>query len=367
MTSVLHLSTGREWRGGEAQLYHLMIRQSPAVVPHLLAPSTSALTGRLRESGIPDDRLHRHPMRGEWDLSATWCLRREHRHRGFGLLHAHDSHAHGIAALASALFDLPPLVVTRRMTLPVARNPASRLKYAAAARYVAISPSSARSLQEAGVPPERISVVPSGVDVSAAASASPDFELLDALGLDPDRPLVGNVGALSPEKDHETFVRVAAIVRRSHPEAQFVIAGEGELRGELECAIGELDLEGTCVLAGFVEDVPALLKTLDVFALTSVHEGLCSTLLQVMACGIPIVATRIAGVTDLIDDGATGRLVPRGSPHQAAEEVLNFLNDPDPFHERSRRAREVVWEYDLDVVVPRVAAVYREVLESIGT
>ena len=137
------------------------------------------------------------------------------------------------------------------------------------------------------------------------------------------------MAALVPHKGQRYLIDAAAIVVRQVPDARFVIAGEGELRSALERQIRDRHLEKHVMLLGFRPDVLSLQKVFDVFVMSSVTEGLGTSLLDAMACGKPVVATEAGGIPEVIEDGLTGLLVPTRDPESMAAAIIRLLNDPD--------------------------------------
>lgn len=363
--NILHVDTAETWRGGQAQVYHLIDHlQSSPVENHLITPEDSELARRLSTDGVPV-LLHHHPLRGEWDVSAAWALHSTVRDAEVDLLHAHDSTGHGICWMSTMFTSSPPpLVVTRRLELDVGENWFSQKKYEAVDRFIAISPTVKQALIDCEIDAERISVIPSGMDLEDINNTDPAPEILRELDLDPDRPVIGNVGALTEQKDQATFIRAADRVLENHPEAQFVIAGKGALQEDLQQLIRELDRDGEIVLAGFRERIIGLIKTFDLFVLTSIFEGLCSTLTQVMACRVPVVATEVGGVPDLIEHDTTGRLTAPESPAETAEEIRAFLRDEYPCSRYVNNAYERCRSYDYPQLARRTVELYRKVLDE---
>ena len=153
-------------------------------------------------------------------------------------------------------------------------------------------------------------VVPLGIDVERFAGAKP--------ALAADWPIVGTVGRLAEQKDHETMLAAAKLV----PEAQFVIVGDGELRPELEAQAGE-----NVHLTGWREDVPELLASFTLYAQPSRYEGLCVAVLEAQAAGVPVVATPVGGMRDTVVDQKTGLVVPVGDAQALATAVRRLLDD----------------------------------------
>ena len=171
----------------------------------------------------------------------------------------------------------------------------SRWKYRQVDCFICASEAIRQMLVSDGVPAARTVTVHEGIDLERVASA-PAARLHEELFLPHQAPVVGNVAALVPHKGQRHFVEAAALVVRKVPDARFVIAGEGELRPALERLIKERHLEKHVFLAGFRPDVLSLHKAFDIFVMSSVTEGLGTSLLDAMAAGKPIVGTTTGGI-----------------------------------------------------------------------
>src|SRR5207237_7664510 len=159
-------------------------------------------------------------------------------------------------------------------------------------------------------------VVPLGIDLDRFANGHPAFPK--------DGPLVGNVARLAPQKDHETLLEAARLVRDRRPDVHFAIVGDGELREELERSA-----EGLPVLfTGTRDDVPELLASFDVFAFPSLFEGLCLAVIEAQAAGVPVVATPVGGIRETVIGGETGLLVSPRDPEALADGILALLERP---------------------------------------
>jgi glycosyltransferase involved in cell wall biosynthesis len=141
-------------------------------------------------------------------------------------------------------------------------------------------------------------------------------------------PVVGNVAALVPHKGQHYLIESAALVVKQVPDVRFVILGEGELREQLEREIRHKHLERHVFLAGFRSNPIELTKSFDVFALSSVTEGLCTALVDAMAASRPAVATTAGGIPEVVVDGETGFLVPPKEPEAMADRIVRLLKDP---------------------------------------
>jgi glycosyltransferase involved in cell wall biosynthesis len=139
---------------------------------------------------------------------------------------------------------------------------------------------------------------------------------------------VGNVAALVPHKGHRYLIEAAHLVVRSMPDARFVILGEGELRDHLQHLIHEHRLEKHVLLPGFRADAIGCIKGFDLFVMSSVTEGLGTSVLDAMACRRAVVATRAGGIPEVVEDGRTGALVEPRQSRQLADAILRLLSDP---------------------------------------
>jgi len=325
--SSLHVDTEHHWRGGQQQVLHLLNGLARrGLRAELAARPGSPLADRAESDGIA---LHPLPLRGEWDIASALALARIARKQAFDLLHLHTSHAHGLGRLASLLGAPARVVVSRRVVFPPKGGIRTRLKYLRGVdRFIAISAAVRNSLVAAGVCAERVDIVPSGVDPARFENLSPP-DLRAEFGFPPDTPLVGVVGHLVHTKGQQDFIEAAAEISRSHPAARFVLIGEGEARQALESQAAGLKIADRVAFAGFRPNVPDLLAALDVFVMPSHAEGLCTSVIEAMFAGLPVVATNAGGLAEVVDDGVTGLLVPPAQPHPLADAIGRLLSDRD--------------------------------------
>jgi len=325
----LHVDTARTWRGGQNQVL-------------LTVAGLNAMGHRAALVAHPDGELRRRAAAGELiplaprheiDLSAAWRFAQLVKRLAPGVIHAHDPHAVALAALALSFGAAPvkggrapALVAARRVDFHLKGNAFSRWKYRQVDCFVAASDAIRHMLIGDGVPPERIVTVHEGIDVDAVAAAAP-VDLHAAFALPHGCPIVGNVAALVPHKGHRYLIEAAHLLIQRMPDVRFIIFGEGELRAPLERLIRDRHLQRHVLLPGFRTDVIGCLKAFDLFAMSSITEGLGTSLLDAMACARPIVATSTGGIPEIVADGITGLLVP---PHDAgalAEAMAGALKD----------------------------------------
>jgi len=216
--------------------------------------------------------------------------------------------------------------------------------------FIAVAEPHARHLIEhEGCPAAKVRVIANGVDVEKFHPRWPDAELKQSLGIPRDAPVVGILAALRPEKNHELFLRMAALVVRRVPQTHFLIVGDGPEREQIEQWCGEFGLEERVHLLGTRSDVPELLGIIDVLALTSHIEANPVSILEAMASERPVVATQVGSVGETVIEGRTGHLAPPGDAVALASHVVELLNDPQRAEALGRAGREHVlrrWSVD---------------------
>ncbi len=298
----------------------------------------------------------------EVDIATAWRLARVIAMHRPDVVHAHDPHAVAMASMALSFGvgpATPTLVVSRRVDFHLQRHSFSRWKYRQAAGFIAASRAIADVLADDGIPRRRIVVVHDGIDVDKVMNG-PAADLGQEFWFPKGAPVLVNVGALVPHKGQKFLIDAVAAVRRSVPDAQLVIFGEGELRPALEAQIRDRDLQKHVVLAGFREDVLALTKSADLFVMSSLTEGLGSTVLDAMAMGLAVAGTRAGGIPEAVDDGVTGLLVPPGQAEALAEALVRLLGDPELRRRMGDAGRaRVRAEFGVDHLVEGTLAAYR--------
>jgi glycosyltransferase involved in cell wall biosynthesis len=324
----LHIDTARTWRGGQNQV--LVTVLGLRALGHrtlLVAHPDGALRQRAQE-GL--DLITLAP-KTEMDLSAAWRLSRLIKRLTPDVIHAHDPHGVAMAALALSMStqpSKPPLVASRRVDFHLRNSAMSRWKYRQVDCFICASEAIRVMLVGDGIPDERTVTVHEGIDLGRV-DAAPPANLHEELFLPHGAPIVGNVAALVPHKGHRHFIEAAALVIRQVPDARFVIAGEGELRPSLERQIKDHHLEKHVLLAGFRPDILSLHKAFDIFVMSSITEGLGTSLLDAMAAAKPIVATSTGGIPEVVVNDVTGSLVPPRDHDAMAAAIVRLLKNGD--------------------------------------
>ncbi len=304
------------------------------------------------------------------DLFVLWQLLRLMRRERFTIVHTHTAKGGFLGRMAARIRRVPVVVhtihafsfhphmsrVRRRVYLALerfARGPTDA--------FVAVAPRVALEAVEHRVaPPGRITVVPSAVDLDDVPDGI-DLPSRSRLGVPADVPLIGTVGRLTHQKAPLDFVRMAAIVKRSLPNARFVMIGDGPMADDVRREAERLGVQIT--LPGFRIDALKIAATFDVFVMPSLYEGLGRSLTEALACGRPVVASAVNGVLDLVVHGATGLLTRPGDPEATARSVRWLLDHPVEAGEMGRQGRVAVRAlFDQQGMCRSLDEIYRRLL-----
>lgn len=361
---IAHLDTGRTWRGGQGQCLLLMRELRARGHEQCLLAPEGPLLARARSEGFT---VHPWRPRTEVDVFAMFEASRVFRREGIEIVHAHSAHAHAVGVPAARLGAVAAVFVSRRVAFRIRRNPFSAFKYMMPVdRYLCISEGVRQAMLDSGVPAPRLRVVPSGVDFGEVRAAGDHrvANLREWLDLPADAEIVGTIASLTKEKNHAFLLEAVPAILRARPRARFVWVGEGEMRHELERRRAELGLVRIVHMPGFHEEPRAVLRQFDLFALPSRLEGLCVSVLDAQVLGIPVVATAVGGLPELIRDHVSGRLVDPLDPGLFAAAIVEALSHPDRRAEWVVRAASSVEAFRIENTAERTLEAYREVLRE---
>ncbi len=315
---ILYVDTEEFWRGGQEQLVTLMTgMQQRGHDVHLAAPRGSPLAEEALRRSIPA-----HPFRQRVEFSPLAPLRllKMVRLTAPDIVHFNTPRPILAGGFASLWEGAPLRVCSRRVNFPL-RSKLSYLKYNLFLEgTVTVSTSIQQTLIQHGVDRDRIKVIYEGVDI-------PWIDQIKASSLFSDRTglVVGTVAHLSPEKGHATVLEAAALLRSQFPDVTYVFVGDGPLKTRLIDKAAALGIRDRVVFTGFRSDSEALMKEFDIFCLASDSEGLSSAILAAMATPLPVLATNVGGIPELVLDGKTGFLSPAGDPESLAAQLRPLL------------------------------------------
>jgi glycosyltransferase involved in cell wall biosynthesis len=348
----------REFAGGQSQVLGLtreLLRMGHRA--ELLCDPAGKLFERAAPEGI---RCHRLRLRNSVDLAGGMRLRSILAREGYDVVHFHTARAHAMAPFARGLARA--LIATRRMDYRPNRLFAPFLYSRAVDGVAAISAAVATALTSAGVPRERITVIPSGVDCDYFRPPSNEERIAarQALGLAAETIAVGTIGALEERKGHRHLLEAIAPAMGA---VLCFIAGEGSLRSELERRAEVLGISTLTRFLGRIETSRDLLWALDIFVFPSLWEGLGVAALEAAASGVATVASNAGGIAEVVRDGETGVLVAPADARALRDAIARLVSCASERKALGEAARKrAVAQFAMGAMAQRTMALYRACL-----
>jgi glycosyltransferase involved in cell wall biosynthesis len=332
-----------------------------------------------RVGGLTDDlafedfaragaEVHLVPMRrspkSAHNAAALARLRRIVKERRPDVVHGHSSIGGALARVAMAGTGVPCVYTSHGLFPSLSAMAIERALGRFTDRFIALAPSEVQLVRQLRlVPPERIVLVPNGIELDPTPHAS--YDLREKLGVAPGTPIVGTVGRLAPQKAPEVFFRACAEIARRDDETCFVLVGDGPLADVVQHEIDSAGIASRFLLLRGCNEGPSLMAQFDVFALPSRYEASPYAPLEAMRAGAAMVVTDVAGNHEMIDDGRIGLLVPPDDPAALADAVVSVLADPARRAALVAAARERLAErHDVAVLAEKLLEVYQGVLSD---
>ena len=291
------------------------------------------------------------------------------------IVHTHTPKAGLIGRVAARLLRIPCIHTVHGIGCDVSAMSLVEKAYLVCERLAAklstvqvmVSERLRKTCVEHGLAPDgKVRVISGGFDARQFTKLPTRSQARTALGLPVEGIVIGTVSCMKPGKRVGDFVEVCEQVRSVIPNMTAVVAGDGELRQEIQRQIERGGLEENIHLLGWRRDVPAIMAALDVFVLMSAHEGLGLVVLEAMAAGVPVVATRVDGCIEIIEETRAGVLIERGDIEGGAAAVVRLLNDRGRLEQMGRRGRKEVVRWNFDAMCERYKEVYWEVCDADG-
>jgi len=317
---------------------------------------------RAQEAGA---RVITLPMSGMKLYSSALNLRRRIRSGGFQLVHTSGPRSNLLGALALLGVRGVALVYTKHNMVPLRNGPFSRALYAHFTTHIVAVCNAVRDmLIDNGIPAQNISVICNSVDPVRFSPRPKDEKLLKELCLSAEDIVVGMAGRLgSSSVDAPTLLRAFQKLRPRYSHLRLLMVGRGsEATAKLAAELGVAD---GVVLPGFTDDMPAMLSLVDLFVQPNARSALSTALLQAMAAARPVVATRVGGNLEAVDDGSTGRLCPPGDPEAMAGTIAEMIERPAEMEEMGQRGRDRALElFSPERMAQQLEAIYAKVINA---
>ncbi len=315
-----------------------------------LAEKTRLFLDRFKDNVIVVPHLRR-DINPIWDFLALVKLFLLFKKERFDIIHTHTAKAGFLGRIAGWLAGIPRIIymphghvfygyfglLMSRVAITVERVVAYTTD-----KIMVLTELAKRDLIAFKVTtPDKIIVINSGLELENYRESVVDVQSKkNELQIEEDISVVGVIGRLEPVKGHKYFIEAARMVIEELPKVKFLIVGDGSLRNDLESQCEELGVLDKCIFTGWKEDVSSILSMLDILVLPSVNEAVGRILIEAGACGVPVVATNVGGVPEIVRDNETGVLVAPGSPEDLARAMIDLLNSEDKRQQMSIAAEE---------------------------
>lgn len=360
---MLHLEAGRNLSGGPRQVAYLLEGLAGKGVNNTLVCPPDSEIIRAVSAAISVREV---PLAGDVDLRFIGRFRRVLRDEQPDIVHLHSRRGADYLGGVASRMEKRRVVLSRRVVSPEPKWVVP-WKYRLFDRVVAISDSVRDTLVRSGANPLKILVVPSAVDSDHYRPIGDREWLAAEFGVAADAPLIGMVANYIPIKGHRILLQALPVVLEHFPNLRVLCFGRGSGEAGVARQVVRAGLGDHVLMAGFRTDLDRVLGGLDILVHPATREGLGVSLLQASSCGVPIIASRVGGIPEVVEDGVTGVLVPPENPEALAAAITQLLKDPDCARQMGRRGRERVRaQFTVAQMVDGTMAVYKELLNSGG-
>lgn len=361
---VLHISSGRTWRGGEQQIAYTLkylprdVENHLILHPNLLNKKKNAFHAHL---------LYPISIKNSIDVFAIFSIRKIIRNIQPDIIHMHDSKGHGVMIWYAFLFrSRIPLMITRRVLFNMAPTGIRRWKYnfPTIKKIISVSKAIEKKLKVLVFNNDRLTTIYDGIEILEPVPSQKDKirqQLIQKFNLPEDAIIIGNVGALTSEKNHQTFIEAAKLVYENRKNARFLIFGEGILHKELKLMIEKLELKGIVILAGFHTNAKSLIAGFDMSVSTTLMEGLGTSLLDSFNVGVPVIASSIGGVPEIIKHGKTGLLIDPNKTEDVVEKILSLIDNPELSSQLINNAFKHLELFDIRKNTLKLLEIYQQI------
>lgn len=365
---VLHVIGGGEFGGAERHILNLAAAIDPNQVEVIVCCLFADPFVKLaREAGI---RAHSIPMRHKLDFGIVTKLRDYIVTEKIDIVHTHGVRANLVGRLAARMAGVEKVVTTVHSLLVqdypdlfsrLANMLIEKASRSLTTHFIAVSGGLQKALVQQGIPEQRITVIYNGLNPELFQKAgNPTGRWREKAGFGPGTPLVAIVGRLHPVKGHRFFLKSAAEILRERTDVHFLVVGSGPERDRLEEYTRKLGISEHVTFTGFVADVSELMPDLNLLIVPSLWEGFGLTALEAMAVGVPVVATSVGGLPEIVEHGTTGLLVPPADEGGLTRGILWMLDHPQEAVEMAAAAKAVVEErFTASAMARRTEGVYR--------
>lgn len=359
---ILHISSAKTWRGGEQQIAYLQEELAlKGIEQWIFCVADSALAKYCIDQNIS----HRtYIKRFSTNPFVAYQLKKLCAELKIDLVHLHDSHSHTFGYISALLGNTVPFLLSRRVDFPVKNSWLSYQKYnhSSIKKILSVSNNVQQILAPAIKDKHKLEVVHSGIDLNRFKYKNQGI-LRKEFSIANDVTLIGNVAAIAPHKDYSTFVKTAEKLIKTFTKIKFFIIGaDGGEEVSIKNYITQKGLEDYFILTGFRKDIPQILPELAIFLFTSKEEGLGTSVVDALACRVPVVATAAGGIPEIINSNQNGLLSPIGDSESLANNVRLLLEKPLLKRKLVENGQKTAQQFSKTVMAEKTLSAYQEII-----
>lgn len=351
--------------GGQISLLELLANiDRTKLLPLVIVNEEGKLKKEIEKLGVECRIIHMPSLR-EVNLfpffAGFWRIFNYARKKKIKLIHSNTSRAALYAGPVAKILSIP---LVWHVRVPPSDNLLDRLLVLFSSRIIAVSHIVKRRF--VWLKKDIVETIYNGVDTRKFSPDMAQDDLRKKFNIDSEDIVIGAIGRLSPEKGLENLISAVRDVANVYPRIKVLIVGDGneKYRLSLQERVKDLELSSHIILAGFYEDVPKILRCLDIFTLPSLFEGFNRSLIEAMACGLPVVVTAVGGNVEIVQDGVNGLLVPPSNPGALAFAFTELLKDKEKARKMGLEGRRLVGEnFSIDINVRKIEKLYLQILE----
>ncbi len=358
---VIHVSSMQTWRGGEQQVANLVLGQiKRGLLVYMFVKKGSSLMSFCIANEIPFSVIK---FNNGFNIYSAFKIKKLSKRLQAKVVHMHCSPSHTLSIFSKLLGNPAKLVLSRRVIFPVRSNILSykKFNYSGISKIICVSESTKKVMAQTVEAVEKLDIIYDGIDIDKFKQVYAPH-LKRELGIE-GKKVIGNISAVVAEKDYFTFVDTAEIVLSKIPDVHFLIIGSGAEYEPIKKYISIKKLGANITMLGFRKDVSELLSILDVFLMTSTMEGLGSTILDAFASKVPVVATNVGGIPEIVINENTGLLSNSKDVESLSNNVIRLLSDKLLSDKIAQNAYQLVKsKFSTNTMVKLTNEVYESIL-----
>jgi len=368
---ILYVTSVASHWGSEQSLLILLKHLSKRHYSPFLLTVSGSLQQELEQNRIPYKVFLSHTLTRKHMTEfirlvcqLAWFIKKNK----FALVHSNDIHAAQYTAVAARLARVPSILHIRNIGLEDWFGWKNAAIFKLATKTIAISQETKTSLLKVGVSPSKIELIPNAVDLDRFNEAVSGEVFRQEVGATNAEFLIGVVGRIVPHKGQDFFIQSIPDILDLFPNSRFVIIGadttvDNHFSNSLQNLITQFDLKTKVHFSGFKEDVPEVMKALDILVVPSLCESFGRVLIEAMATKTPVVATTVGGIPDIVEDEINGMLVPVKDPKAISQAVIRLLSDEELYQAISKNGRmKVEKSFSLPTHVSKIEKLYQSLI-----